>query len=124
MHATESIRTALMAVALSAVCLTANAQRHHRWHHASPLTSCRPVVVVNRPTTTTHVSNRFSQKERLAMAVAYIETHGKLTAKQYAKLTKLSRDTAEAELDAFALDRSKTIQMVVDGKKKIYVKRA
>ena len=69
------------------------------------------------------VSNRFNQKERLAMAVAYLKTHEFLTIKQYAKMTQLSKTSAEAELDAFAMDKKKPIQLVIRGKKKVYIRK-
>ena len=70
-----------------------------------------------------HVNNRFNQKERLAMAIAYLETHEHLTIRQYAKMTHLSMASAEAELDAFAIDKKKPIRLVIRGKKKMYIKR-
>lgn len=40
------------------------------------------------------------------MAIAYLSNHDHLTAKQYAKITSLNKDAAEAELDVFTLDRN------------------
>ena len=57
------------------------------------------------------------------MAVAYLETHEHLTIRQYAKMTQLGMASAEAELDAFAMDKDKPIRLVIKGKKKVYIKR-
>ena len=91
----------------------------HHIHH--------PTRVIAIPTpiyqhlVTQQVSNRFSQKERLAMALAYLNTNSRLTVKQYAKITSLNKDAAEAELDAFVLDRNIPILSIVEGKKKFYI---
>lgn len=79
-------------------------------------------VPASRHVVTSRVSNRFSQRERLSMAIAYLSNHEHLTAKQYAKITSLNKDAAEAELDVFALDRNIPICAVVTGRKKLYVK--
>lgn len=50
------------------------------------------------------MSNRLSQKERLAMVMAYLRTHESLSIAQYARMTGLGKATAEAELDVFATD--------------------
>ena len=44
-----------------------------------------------------------------------------LTIRQYAKITSLGKEAAEAELDAFAQDRNIPIHTIVDGEKKFYV---
>lgn len=108
----------ILAITMALVCGTANAQHRHRHYYPN-----RTVTVVVRPDATSHVSNRFNQKERLAMAVAYLETHDLLTIKLYAKMTQLSKASAEAELDAFAMDKKKPIQLVIRGKKKVYIKK-
>lgn len=109
-------KTGILAIAMVLVCGTVNAQ--HRHYHYDPH---RVITVVTRPDTKSHVSNRFTQKERLAMA--YLETHKHLTIKQYAKITQLSKASAEAELDAFAMDKKKPIQLVIKEKKKVYIKK-
>lgn len=38
-------------------------------------------------------------------------------------MTQLNKISAEAELDAFAIDKKKPIQCVIRGKKKVYIKR-
>lgn len=95
-----------------------NAQRHHVHRPAR-------VVVVPAPrphhVVVSQVSNHFNVKERLAMAVAYLTHNRKLTVKQYAKMTSLNKPAAEAELDAFAMDRETPIRAIIDGKNKIYV---
>lgn len=57
------------------------------------------------------------------MAVAYLKTNKYLTIKQYVKMTQLNKAAAEAELDAFAMDKKKPIQLVIRGKKKVYIKK-
>lgn len=115
MNSARIIKTTLTAAAFFLICTTANAQ-HRR---------CRPyfrpvVAIVAKPAP--RIVNRLSQSERLAMALAYINRNGAITAKQYSNITKLSKSTAEAELDAFALRRNNPITIVVKGKKKLYVK--
>lgn len=113
---TKKWETGILAIAMTLACGTANAQ-HWRYH------PYRVVTVVTQPDVTLHVSNRFNQKERLAMIVAYLKTNKYLTIKQYAKMTQLSKASAEAELDAFAMDKKKPIQLVIRGKKKVYIKK-
>lgn len=76
---------------------------------------------IHRHIVTSRVINRFSQKERLALALAYLKNNPNLTVKQYVKITSLGKEAAEAELDAFAQDRNIPIHTIVDGKKKFYV---
>lgn len=118
MCTTRKWKTGILVIAMALVCGAANAQHWHR--HYPPN---RVVTVVVHPDATFHVSNRFNQKERLVMAIAYLETHKYLTIRQYAKMTQLSMSSAEAELDAFAMDTNKPIQLVIKGKKKVYIKR-
>lgn len=110
------LRIAVMATALALSCGTADAQR---WHHHP----YRVVTVVAKPDVTVHVGNRFSQKERFRMAMAYLKNHEYLTVKRYAKMTELSRAAAKAELDSFVADKDKPITTAVKGKKKVYVMR-
>lgn len=118
MCATKKWKTGILAIAMSLLCGSAAAQHWHRNYHPD-----RVVTVMVRPDVTSIVSNRFNQKERLAMAVAYLKTHEFLTIKQYAKMTQLSKTSAEAELDAFAMDKKKPIQLVIRGKKKVYIRK-
>lgn len=120
MCTTGKWKTGILVMAMALVCGTANAQHWRRHRHYRPQ---RVVTVVARPDVSPHVSNRFSQKERLAMAVAYLQTHEYLTIKQYAAMTQLGKAPAEAELDAFAMDEKKPVQLVIRGKKKVYIKK-
>lgn len=116
MYKMRTWKSGILILAVVLVCGTANAQHRYRHHHPH-----RVVTVVVRPKATSHVSNRFNQKERLAMALAYLNNNSRLTVRQYAKITSLSKEAAEAELDAFALNRNIPIHAIVDGKKKFYV---
>lgn len=118
MCTTKKWKTGILVIAMILVCGAVNAQHWHRHYRPN-----RVVTVVVRPDVIPHVSNCFNQKERLAMAIAYLETHEHLTIRQYAKMTQLSMAPAEAELDAFAMDKKKPIQLVIIGKKKVYIKR-
>ena len=118
MCTTRNWKAGILAIAMILVCGSANAQHWHRYYRPN-----RVVTVVVQPDVVSHVSNRFNQKERLAMAIAYLETHEHLTIRQYAKMTHLSMASAEAELDAFAIDKKKPIRLVIRGKKKMYIKR-
>ena len=113
------LKIAIMAIILIVLSYeTANAQRW-RWYSRPH----RVVTVVTRPTVTVHVSNRFTQKERFRMAMAYLKDHEYLTVKRYARMTELSKAAAKAELDAFADDRDKPIEAVIRGKKEVYILR-
>ena len=116
MNSVGKVKVVIMALALVLVCGTVNAQRW-RWHYRPH----RVVAVVPRPVVALHVSNHFTQKERLAMAISYLKTREYLTARKYARITGLSKATAEAELDAFVADVDKPITATVRGKKKVYV---
>lgn len=85
MRPTGKLKIAMMAIVILLSCGTANAQRW-RWH-SRPY---RVVTVVTRPDVTVHVGNRFTQKERFRMAMAYLKDHDYLTVKRYAKITELS----------------------------------
>lgn len=121
MNISSKMKVFAIVVLLSVCCNHADARRPHRHHiHHS-----NRVVVVPTPIhhhiVTSRVSNRFSQKERLALALAYLNNNPRLTVKQYVKITSLGKEAAEVELDAFALDRNIPIHTIVDGKKKFYV---
>lgn len=119
MCTTGKWKTGILVIAMALACGTANAQHWHRHYHYHPH---RVITVVTRPKVMSCVSNCFNQKERLAMAMAYLETNKYLTVKQYAKMTQLSKASAEAELDAFVMDKNKPVKMVIRGKKKVYIK--
>lgn len=117
MRTVTSFKTVIVASAVLMATATASAQ-HRSWHH-----HCHPhrVTVVTQSATSA-VSNSLSQKERLAMALAYLDANATLTVKKYADMTKLSKATAEAELDAFVADKAIPLRMIVNGKKKVYTK--
>ncbi len=113
-----------VAVALFLMIGEANAQRHFRTHfYTHCLHFPHAITVVSRPATTVRISNRFNQKERLQMAVAYLSSNANLSIKKYAKMTGLSKDMAEAELDAFACDEQNPIKLDAMSKKKMYTIR-
>lgn len=113
-----------VAVALFLMLGPANAQRYFRTHfHTHYLHFPHTITVVNRPATTVRISNRFNQEERLQMAVAYLSSNANLSIKKYAKMTGLSKDMAEAELDAFAYDDQNPIKLDGMSKKKMYTIR-
>jgi hypothetical protein len=117
MYTTIKEKVGMLILVMLLICGAVNAQH---WRHYP---SNRIVTVVVKPDMLHYISNRFNRKERLAMAMAYLKTNKYLTIKQYAKMTQLSRAAAEAELDAFAMDKKNPIQLVIRGKKKIYTKR-
>ena len=71
--------------------------------------------------TVSRTTNRFSKKDRLEMAIAYLKNNKALSISKYSKMTGLTSATAEAELDAFSACRNNRIAMVMNGKKKMYV---
>lgn len=129
MKVNGKIKIAMVVAAMFFACGSANAQRWHRhgYHghvaHAACLAYPSHVMVVAKPAVTTHISNRLNQKERFNMAMAYLKSNGSLTVKQYSKMTGLTKETAKAELDAFAADKSKPIVSTYNGKKQIYLLR-
>jgi len=62
------------------------------------------------------------QKQRLEMVLQYFTKHKQLSVNKYAKMTGLSRNAAEDELDAFARDH-RSIQSVSKSGRKVYMKR-
>lgn len=118
MNTSSKLKMMAIATLIAAGCSQADARRPHIHHPARVVVIPTPV---HRHVVTKHISNRFSQKERLAMALAYINKNQRLTVKQYAKITSLNKDAAEAELDAFVLDRNIPILSIVEGKKKFYI---
>lgn len=129
MKVNGKIKIAMVVAAMFFACGSANAQRWHRhgYHghvvHAACMAYPTHVTVVAKPVVTTHISNRLNQKERFNMAMAYLKSNGSLTVKQYSKMTGLTKETAKAELDAFAADKSKSIVSTYNGKKQIYLLR-
>lgn len=117
MNAMNTLKTGILIAGLVVAGNTASAQRWHRHFHRH-----RPVTtVVVRPSVAVRVVNRFTQSERLAMAIAYLKANPQLTVKEYAQMTYLSKAAAEAELNAFAADKSNPIIALQDGRKTVYV---
>ena len=106
MYATIKEKVGMLILVMLLICGAVNAQH---WRHYCYYPSNRVVTVVVKPDMLHYISNRFNRKERLAMAMAYLKTNKYLTIKQYAKMTQLSRAAAEAELDAFAMDKKNPI---------------
>ena len=129
MKAIGKMKIAMVVAAMIFVCGSADAQRWHRHGHHGHVVHAACWVypthatVVTKPAVTTHISNRLNQKERFNMAMAYLKSNGSLTVKQYSKMTGLTKETAKAELDAFAADKSKPIVSTYNGKKQIYLLR-
>lgn len=115
-------KTMGLIVAVSALnCSSADARRHCSRHRC-----CYPqriVTVATRPAMTIRISNRFDRKERLRMALSYLNGNQYLSILKYAKMTGQSIDMAEAELDAFACDGKIPITVVIANKKRLYTKR-
>ena len=118
MRPTGKLKIAVMAIVILLSCGTAEAQCW-RWH-SRPF---RVVTVVAQPDVIVHVGNRFTQKERFKMAMAYLKNHDYLTVKKYAKMTELSKAAAKTELDAFAAGKDSPIAAVIRGKKEVYILR-
>ena len=113
-----------MLIAMMAlVCTTASAQFRHygRIHYHGGYYRPYVTTIVTRPMTTTHISNRLSKKDRLEMALAYLQNNKTLTVSKYSKITGLNSSMAEAELDAFVASKKNPIKVVFNGKKKLYV---
>lgn len=121
MKTTMNIRKAALVAMTLLFGTTAFAQPRHYRHWRSYAGRPAVVTVVNRPAVTVRVSNRFSKKDRLDMALAYLKNNKSLNVSKYRKMTGLTNATAEAELDAFAVSKNNPIRMIRDGKKKLYV---
>ena len=104
------------------VCGTANAKRIYQHRNYNRGYSHNMITVIAKPTTTFHVINRLSQKERLQIALVYLAKNKNLSIKQYAKMTGLSKTMAEAELSTFAADKDNPIILATKGKKKLFYK--
>lgn len=117
MNSAVKMKKCIWVAVLVLICGTATAQRRYYSHYFDrhPVTT-----VVVKPVATVRVSQRITQKERLEIAIAYLNDNEFLSIKEYAKITGLTKKTAEAELDAFSNDRKKPIAMVIAGKKKLY----
>ena len=89
--------------------------------HRTPVSH---VTIVNRYAPGIKVVQRFNQKERWNMVVAYLKSHPCINAKIYANITGLSKKVAEAELDAFTIDKNRNLVVNGVGKKKTYMFKA
>lgn len=117
MNATTISKAAIISLVMLMTASSAISQPR-RWR-----VPVRPrLTIVNRPAVRVHVSNRFDRSDRLSMALAFIENHGYISVKEYSKITRLSRSSAEAELNAFSTGRHSPLVAVVKGKKKVYFK--
>lgn len=74
---------------------------------------------VEAPKSKPTLVNRITKKDRLKMAVAYMKANTYMSAKQYAKITGLKKDIAQAELSVFVQDAKNPIKPV-PGKKNLY----
>lgn len=121
MNISSKLKILTIATVFAIACGQADARRPHRHHICHPAR----VVMVSKPVhhhaVDRRVCNRFDRDDRLAMALAYLTNNPRLTIKQYAKMTSLTAEAAEAELDTFVLDRRIPIRSIFEGKKKLYV---
>lgn len=119
MNSAKKWKIVIMSMALVFIYGTADAQRtidaQRYQHYARPVVPFTP-----NPPAAFYVRHHLNQKERLAIAVAYLESHEFLTVKKYARMTKLTKATAETELDSFVLYMNKQIVTVIKDKKKVY----
>lgn len=118
MNTLTRLRTGLVATALLLTYATTSAQRYHRHRYEHGRTT-----VVVKPVATAPAINSTGSNDRLAIAVAYLQKSRYLTVKKYAKMTRLTRNMAKAELDAFAADARKPVIAVMNGKKRLYTLR-
>lgn len=117
----QNVRRVMLTAVMALACTAAFAQRRHHVY-APHRAYARPAVVtvVTRPAVSTRVSNRLSRQDRLDIALAYLANNRYLKISKYSKMTGLSKDVAEAELDAFAASDDNPIKVVIDGRKKRY----
>lgn len=87
------INTGLKILTLAALIAAGSGQIEARRHHHCGGRPPRVVVHVpaSHPIVTSRVSNRFSQRERLAMAIAYLSNHEHLTQSGMQKSLRLTR---------------------------------
>lgn len=109
-------------VAVIALLVCSGTQAKRRYLHRTPIHTAwkSPVVIVKQPANTVTVVQGFSQKERWNMVVAYLNNHPYIGVREYAKITGLKKKTAEAELDAFTLEKRRNLSVTVIDKKKMY----
>ena len=109
------IITAVVCSACSGNVYPATFRPHHS-HHYRPHTT---IVVTPPKAKITH--NHLSHTDRLKMAISYLRSNKYLKVKKYAKMTGLSTEMAETELNAFAMDSNIPITFSMQGKKKTYI---
>lgn len=100
---------------------TADARRHYHgphYHHVPGITT----VIRSAPERSPVVVNKLTKNDRFEIAVTYLNANSYMSVKEYAKLTGLKKDIAEAELNVFAHDASNPIKPV-PGKKNLYYLR-
>lgn len=128
MNSPVKIKESVLFMALVLTCSFASANGRQGVHYVRHTHTPTYVTIRSgahraaRPCITMHISNSLTQKERLAMAVAFLNNNDYLSVKQYAKITGLSKDTAGAELEAFAADDKNQIEAKIVSRKKVYVK--
>lgn len=76
-------------------------------------------TVAVKPSVVVCTTSGIDRGERLAMAMAWLKSNKYLNARQYSKMTGLSKSAAEAELDAFSRDKDCPIVAIQKGEKKI-----
>ena len=112
MRPTGKLKIAVMAIVILLSCGTAEAQCW-RWH-SRPF---RVVTVVAQPDVIVHVGNRFTQKERFKMPMAYLKNNDYLQVKKYGKMTELPKAAARMELNPSAAGRARPIEHEISGTK-------
>lgn len=65
----------------------------------------------------------YTKKERLKLALEYLEKHGAMKVANYMEMTGLSRTAATLELQEFRRDTTSGIDFIGRGSAKVYVKR-
>ena len=121
MKTMQNVRRVMLAAVMIIACTASFAQHGH--HVCAPhMVYSRPAVVtvVTRPALSTRMSNWLSRQDSLDIALAYLANNKYLNISKYSKMTGLSKDTAEAGLDAFAASDDNPIKVVIDGRKKRY----
>lgn len=111
------MRKYLIILFVSLICFGCSAHRLHR--HCHPRRH-HQVVVVKQPASPSVVS-KITARDRMNMAISYLNANRQMSVKAYSKMTGLPKATAEAELDAFALDKNIPIGIMMNGNKKVYV---
>lgn len=116
-------RILILAASLALMCGTANAHRyyhvpHYYGSHYNRIPQVR-AIVRTVPEKRTTVIARLTKGDRFEMAVAYLKANPSMSIKEYAKMTGLKNEIAEAELNVFSQDALNPIKPV-PGKKNLY----